>query len=408
MKVPFWLRAAVIFSIFVSCGNAAFGKMGPPQKNLKEYALHGDPNSADISPDEQLVVTENTVRMDADELGTKLFAEVVELWNFKQGKLVAESRLRLVAAKKFPKGYFRDPIYWRRIVKFSPDGKSVIALVGHNIYVLQASDLSTTQTISLLEPRAIVMSARGTKLVQQPRVAAMAIAPKGNMAAVLWVVGLSLHGTIDVYDLSTGSRVQSWKTPQGWVNFTKSLSWTSDGKFLVVGIPNNTPCGSPFDGPDIFAFDPYTGAIEHQLNTGLLVGDIATTTANRVLAVDFNCLGVFENHHPKLRVFDILTGKRLKELSGRGTGVRYIVSISADGRRCLAYTGKMGVKFDWGDMVPDDKVEDETFSVWDLSNYHGIVTSQNIPGLRASGLRISPKGHYAVSYGKASFVYQLP
>jgi hypothetical protein len=51
---------------------------------------------------------------------------------------------------------------------------------------------------------------------------------------------------------------------------------------------------------------------------------------------------------------------------------------------------------------------DETFSVWNLVNYEGIVTSQNIPGLRNSEIRLSSKGKYAVSYGKASFVYELP
>ena len=68
----------------------------------------------------------------------------------------------------------------------------------------------------------------------------------------------------------------------------------------------------------------------------------------------------------------------------------------------------MAVEFDWSDAVPYDKVIDETFSVWNLTNYEGIVTSQNIPGLKGSGLRLSSKGRYAVSYGKASFVYELP
>jgi hypothetical protein len=53
-------------------------------------------------------------------------------------------------------------------------------------------------------------------------------------------------------------------------------------------------------------------------------------------------------------------------------------------------------------------VVDETFSVWSLANYEGIVTSQNIPGLKESELCLSSKGKYAVSYGKASFVYELP
>jgi len=68
----------------------------------------------------------------------------------------------------------------------------------------------------------------------------------------------------------------------------------------------------------------------------------------------------------------------------------------------------MAAKFDCSDAVAYGVAVDETFSVWSLTNYEGIVTSQNIPGLKESELRLSSKGKYAVSYGKASFVYELP
>ncbi|MGH9727653.1 MAG: WD40 repeat domain-containing protein [Candidatus Acidiferrales bacterium] len=281
----------------------------------------------------------------------------------------------------------------------------MVALVGSKIYVLRASDLSNIRTIALVGPSNVVHTYRGRSFPIKPRIAAMEVSPQRNIVAALWVQDL-LYGRVDLYDLSNGSHIQSWNTPQGWVNFTRDLSWTPDAKSILVGIPNETPCASPGNTPDVFAFDPYTGTIQHRLTTGLLVGDVAVTTGDRVLAVDSDCLGVFKNHHPKLRVFNIVTGKRVRELRGKGTGVRYTVSCSADGSRCLAFTGRMKAEFDWGDMVPVDKVIDETFSVWDLRNYQGIVTSQNIPGLK--GLRISPNGRYAVSFGKASFVFQLP
>jgi WD40 repeat protein len=151
-----------------------------------------------------------------------------------------------------------------------------------------------------------------------------------------------------------------------------------------------------------------TGTIKHKFTTGLLTGSIAVTADGRVLAVDEGCLGVFANHDPKLRVFDLSTGKRIREISGRGAGVRYLVSSSADGSRFLAFTGRVKMLFDWGDALPLDIRVDGTFSVWDLSNYAGVVTSQNLRGLNAYGLRLSPKGGYVVSIGKASFIYQLP
>jgi hypothetical protein len=48
-------------------------------------------------------------------------------------------------------------------------------------------------------------------------------------------------------------------------------------------------------------------------------------------------MGVFTNRNPKLKVFDLITGKHLRDVSGRGAGVRYLVSASADGSRFLAF-----------------------------------------------------------------------
>jgi WD40 repeat protein len=217
-----------------------------------------------------------------------------------------------------------------------------------------------------------------------------------------------LDGRVGIYDLASGTTLRSWDTPFGLVWFTRGLAWHPKGKLLLLAIPNESPCGSPNNRPDVFAFDAATGVIKQKLTTGLLVSGIAVSADGRVLAVDQNCLGVFANHNPKLRVFDLATGKKIREVSGRGAGVRYSVSSSADGSRFLAFTGKVKMKFDWLDAVPQDARVDGTFSVWNSSDYEGVATSQNVPGLNAQGLRLSPKGAYAVSIGMASFVYQLP
>ena len=235
----------------------------------------------------------------------------------------------------------------------------------------------------------------------------MEISPNGELAAVLWTRNL-INGSIVIYDLMTGARVIGWDIPQGWVSFTNNLAWAPNGSLLLVPVPNAMPCMSTGNEPHLFAFDVRTGTTTQKFNTGLLTGSIAITSDGRILAVDRNCLGVFKNHDPKLRVFDLLTGKIVQEISGRGAGVRYSVSISADGSRFLAFTGELKAGFDWLDAVPYDVRVDSTFSVWNVHNYQGIVTSQNIPGLNAWGLRLSPKGGYVISIGKASFIYELP
>ena len=138
----------------------------------------------------------------------------------------------------------------------------------------------------------------------------------------------------------------------GWNN-PKAIAWESDGQHLVLAVPNAIPCQPAGEVPDVFVVEPLSGTVSQKLTTGLLIGDLAVTPDNRVLAVDYDCLGVAVNHHPKMRVFDLGTGKLVKELSGRSSGVRYSVSASRNGDRAVAYTGKMKVLFDWGDMGSD-------------------------------------------------------
>jgi WD40 repeat protein len=219
---------------------------------------------------------------------------------------------------------------------------------------------------------------------------------------------------MDVVDFDSAEQTV-WDTREhglGLMN-PKAVSWTSDGEHLVVAVPNVSPCERPSDTPDVFVVDPMSGALENKLCTGLLVGDIAVTADGRLFAVDHDCVGVFVNHDPKLRVFDLRTGKKVKELSGRGTGVRYAASASRDGNRVAAYTGIVKAGFDWGDMVPFDKHIDTTFSVWNLSNYELLITSQNLTEgtlgrFRVAGqipLRMSPKGEFVLQGGA---IYGLP
>jgi WD40 repeat protein len=402
------LASTVLIVFLLVEVDATRGDTAPAQKQLKTYALPDSTRSADISPDEQSVATVGTKKLDVADSGKKTIVPIVQLWNFKEGKQLAEFTAQQSQVRVAPKGYLLDRSRTEPIVRFSPDGTVVVALIDRTIHVLRAADLAELRVFPLDAPDNVTLtSPSGRTVVHEPSVRAMELSPSGQVVAVLWVRE-TLHGSIQLYDLSSGGSIRNWDTPQGWIIDTRGLVWHPDGKLLLIAIPNEIPCGSPDNQPDVFAFDVQTGKIERKFTTGLLTGSVAVSSDNRVLAVDLNCLGVFKNHDPKLKVFDLTTGKNLRSISGRETGARYLVSASADGSRFLAFTGRMRVNFDWGDFVPYSVPADETFSVWNLANYEGVVTSQNIPGLKASGLRLSSKGKYAVSYGKASFVYELP
>lgn len=111
-RMGFWhlLRAGVFcfFSVFLGKISAADDE--PRQMQLVAYALHGNPNSADISPDEESVVTEVTRREETSDASTKRFLEVAQIWNFKGDKLLAELLLQQNDVKASATGYFPTPI----------------------------------------------------------------------------------------------------------------------------------------------------------------------------------------------------------------------------------------------------------------------------------------------------------
>lgn len=395
----------------------AFASDTAPQRQLKTYLLPSSTNSADFSPDERLVVIESTEKL--EQADSVRFKELVQLWDYKAGKLLGESVLQETELSGPEKRNYRTPLAEPRFVRFSPDGGLIAAYFDHSLFVLRAKDLARVNRIPLSGPSNTVRRTfRGRTVVQKAVVRGLELSPKGGLAAVLWVREM-LYGRVEIYELSSGKPVSAWDAPQGWFR-GHELAWHPNGDTLVLAIPNQTPCLSPTNEPDVFTFDVSSGKLKKQLTTGLLVGDIAVTADDRVLAVDADCMGILKDRGPRLRVFDLNSGKRLQEISGRGTGVRYAVSASRNGQRFLAFTGKLKAKFDWGDFVSYAAPVDKTFTVWNLSDYTGIVTSQDITGLVPSSLLISPQGHFALSYGGnsyeggthyaggSSYVYELP
>jgi WD40 repeat protein len=402
-----------VLLLWLTSGCSAYAEGTLPQRELKAYVLHENPNSADISPDESFVVTELSRREPADDPSTGKVSDVVQLWDFRNDKLVAENILRVkISERRGP------PTYWRsEYVRYSADGKIVLVYLDRFLYVLRADDLQEIRRISIPGPPAEPRTYNGKHGVHSftidSEVTSLEVSPVRGEVAIVWARGPT-YSLIDVIDFDSVKH-NPWNTRKrglGGIN-PKAVAWTSDGEYLVVAVPDVFPCGRPSSAPDVFVVDPASGAIKSKLSTGLLVGDIAVTADGRLFAVDHDCVGVFVNHDPKLRVFDLRTGKKLKELSGRGTGVRYAASASRNGNRVVAYTGIVKAKFDWGDMVPFDKHIDAVFSVWDLSNYELLVTSQNL-AQRTSGhfrvagqipLRMSPKGGFVLQGGA---IYELP
>jgi WD40 repeat protein len=397
--------------LWLTSGVVAHAERPLPQSELRAYALHENPSSADISPDGPFVVTEFSRAEPTDGRSPTRVSDLVQLWDFRNDKLIAENVLRVQTTEG------HQPLTYRRseYVRYSTDGKIVIAYLDRLLYVLRADDLQEIRRISITGPAPEPRTYKGKhgvhNFVIEPEVTRLESSPTRSEAVLVWVRGFS-NSWIDVVDLDSGKQT-IWDTRErglGSMN-PAAVGWTGDGERLVVAVPNVFACERPSHTPDVFVFDPASGAVENKLSTGLRLGGIAVTADGRLIAVDRDCVGVFADHDPKLKVFDLRTGKKLKELSGRGTGVRYAASASQSGNRVAAYTGIVKAGFDWSDMVPFDKHIDATFSVWNLSNYEVLVTSQNLPDRtpgRAPGqipLRMSPTGQFVLQ-GRA--IYELP
>lgn len=336
-----------VILLWLAWGCPAYAERPLPQRELKAYVLHENPNSADISPDDSFVVTELSRREATNDQSTGKVSDLVQLWDFRNDKLVGENILRVKTRES------HEPLtYWRsEFVRYSADGKIVIAYLDRFLYVLRADGLQEIRRIPITGPPAESRTYNGKHGVHNfaidSEVTNLELSPSRHEVVVVWVRGLS-YSWIDVVDFDSAKQTV-WNTRE------RGLGWMNPKAVI----------------------------------------------------------GVFVNHDPKLRVFDLRTGKKVKELSGRGAGVRYAASASRNGNRVAAYTGIVKARFDWGDMVPFDKHIDTTLSVWNLSNYELLVTSQNLTE-RTSGrfrvagqipLHMSPKGGFVIQGGA---IYELP
>jgi hypothetical protein len=381
----------------------------PPQTQLKSFALPKDTKSADISPDEQFVATVSTQKKDQSDSTANPYWDFVQLWNLKDEQLVSEFSEHSPDTHIFTSsrsGNIAYPPHGLRIVRFSSDGKTVLALIGHTIHLLRPRDLSEMRSIRLQKPDDVSQTNHGKTRMIGYDLHSAELSPNGDLFAVLWVA--EKHGKVQLFELSTGNVVSSWDVPTGWLGYAGSLKWHPNGTLILIPIPNSQPCRYATHQPDVLAFDIKSGDLRYQLTTGLQISNIAVTPDSRVLAVQRGCFQLSNGAGRPLEVFDLSTRKHLQNVSGRATGVLYSVSISADGSRFIAFTGNVRRKYDFLDATSYGVTVDETFSVWNLTNYDGIVTSQNVPGLRDSDLKLSSSGKYAVSTGKAAFVFALP
>jgi len=244
------------------------------------------------------------------------------------------------------------------------------------------------------------------------------MSPTGTLIAMLWTRGFERHGWLDIYDISSGQRVSKWEVPARELTYDqdRGIAWDLNSQTVYLAAPSSVPCLAPRGTHDVFGFDARTGAITAAFTTGLLVGDIAVTPGELLLAVDANCVGVHSNRNPKLVVFDLKRNNLTREVRAEKTGIRYKVSVSRNGQRAVAWTSDVRCRFDWCDMVSYGCTADPMFTVWRLPDFSVVVSSPKLfvrgriiaPDQEAVALRMGSTGHYLLVYGTSGLVFELP
>ncbi len=182
-----YFNSAIIFLIFLVVSVASVAESGPPQRQLKTYALNGNVRSADISPDETLVATQIT-RLDSTKDPSKNKAlELVQLWDFRQDRLVAEAPLtEVVTDKDHPSQDYSTP----RFTRFTGDGKILVAYLDHTMYVLSGTDLRELRKIPMSGPAEEVRSYKDKSgvhpFVIKPNLQIFEVSPVGHKVAAIW------------------------------------------------------------------------------------------------------------------------------------------------------------------------------------------------------------------------------
>jgi len=358
---------------------------------LKTYELPVDVKAADISPDERFVAGIVSRRVATDNPEQEKLVEAVQIWDFKNQKLIAERTLfETTLRKSLPTPF------WPRLVKFSGDGQRLVVSFGTgSLSVLRLPDLEEVNRIDLELPQPSTLA----NLQFEAFACAMEAAPQGRLVAVRICQPVA-PGALQMYDLESGRMLWQWPTGRDW-GFDNGVAWRPDGQRLALARADRSP--------NLFVFEAQSGALLKVIRPGHAAGSIAFTPDNRLYTVDINPPGVVENRKAKVHIFDADTGKRLGTISHTRSGVRYQVSASRDGRRLLGYTGLQTLKWDWEGLAFFPQHMDSRFTVWDLRTMQEVFTSPDM-GTLGPRLSLSVTGRYVllVQHPDGASILQLP
>lgn len=230
---------------------------------------------------------------------------------------------------------------------------------------------------------------------------------RGNRAAVLLEWGAE-GGELRIYDLGSGNLTRKWSFPNYGFG---GVSMDPKGARVAISLLPFSPGERPLPSKErnVFTYDVNSGEITSEFSTGYLAAEVRFV-GNDTLATVSAETGLGGHKKDGIRLWDVKTGRLLREILSPPTGVRYHLEVSEDGKTALGYVAKEVNHWWWLDPA-SVITEYARFRLWDLATGGVIATSPDLPNTTGSDLALSPKGDvvlvYDVATGGALVFYEL-
>lgn len=409
------LRASFACSLLV-CGAVLFAHSGntaaspEQQDSFQIYTLDTGWGTvgADVSPDGRFVAIEavkgSVVPMGIEEV------EEMQIWSFRDRKLVANKALAQQTYAKtgdiptdYDRGFVRYSssgsklvVYWKD--RFAPKGR-LLVFDSKTLDELQNIDLGMSSW-----PRLPPSVSDFHSLVVDVQVD-----ERGRRAAVLLEWGIYGGGELRVYDLASGTLLRKWDFKDVGLEL---MSIDPQGRRIAIPVlpfpPGERPLRAKERNLRILEVD--SGKTVSEINTGYIAGAVAFIGEDRVATVSANP-DVKHFDKDTIKIWDVETGRLIRQISSQPGGVHDTLLVSADGRVALGYVGLDKLVGPWWMIERNNVTVYQRFRLWNLGTDEVIATSPDLPSLVGSAFALSANGDvvliYPVARGGTLHFYEI-
>jgi WD40 repeat protein len=321
--------------------------------------------AADFSPDGRYVAFVTGAGKTESKPYRAEHSDGLEVWDFRADRLVAQRTMWKGAV--FSQREANRVFLGRRHVRYTTDGRFIVASDSATIHVFSASDYQEVRQISFGPLPTDVEWFPDNNLE---------VSPDSRRIAVLHSTRYR-GGLLRIYDLGTAKILwerRLFENEKGDFRQPVGLAWSPDDrKLAVTWVP--VVLGEPLPGDvhNLVLLDAATGETLLGINTGYVAGPVAFGANNTVMTASLNPDDKLLRKDT-IKIWDADTGKLLREIPSPPGGVREQLQASADGRIVMGYVGR----FKYNKWSHFDETIDQRFRLWDALTGEVVATSPEI------------------------------